>query len=98
MRFTVDVSSNSRIEVYRNPITGRLRILADGKVVAEQSPFSPFTQFSLTTLHRYAFTVGEAPQHSVVVERERPIFLAGFRPHTYRVFVDGQLVHEQCGY
>ena len=56
-QFTVDVGSQSRIEVYRNPITGRLRILADGNVVTEQGPFSPFTQFSLTTLHRYAFTV-----------------------------------------
>jgi len=32
------------------------------------------------------------------VEKERPLLFAGLRPQTYRVFVDGQLVHEQSGY
>ena len=29
---------------------------------------------------------------------ERPLWFAGFRPQTYRVFVDGQMVHEQQGF
>lgn len=101
MQFAVEVGGSkehSRIEVHRDPITGSLRIMADGKTVAERSPLSPFTHFSLQTVHRYAFAVGHAHQHNVVVEHERPLFFAGFRAHRYRVFVDGELVHEQRGY
>ncbi len=34
----------------------------------------------------------------IVFEKERPSFLAAIRPHTYRVFVDDQLVYETTGY
>jgi len=105
MHFAVDIPGQelSRIEVYRNPFTGSFRIVADDKVVAERSPLSLFTHFSrpsklVRRVYRYEFAVGHAPQHQVVVEHVLPHFLAGLRPQTFRVFVDGQLVHQQRGY
>jgi hypothetical protein len=35
--------------------------------------------------------------HAVIIEKERPLLLAGLRPQTYRVFVDGKLVLERSG-
>jgi hypothetical protein len=31
----------------------------------------------------------------VIVEKERPLLMSAFRPHTYRVFVEGKLVPRQ---
>jgi len=100
MRFTLEVGDKekSRIEFSRNWFTGAMRALVDGRRVAEQSPLSPFTHFSGARKRRYEFSVGKTETHQVVLEKERPLMIAGFRPQTYRVFVDGQLVHEQSGY
>jgi len=51
--------------------------------------------FDLTAVRRYEF---HAASHDVVVEHERPLLFAGFRPHDYRVVVDGKLIHKQHGY
>ncbi len=86
-QFTVDVA-NSRIEIYRNPLTTTLRISVDGNLVVQDSPLWPAKR-----VHRYPFEVG---QHMVLVEHELPPFYSGgFIPQTYRFFVDGKLVHEQ---
>ncbi len=105
MRFTVDIPGQdpARIEVYRNPFTGSFRIVADGKVVAQRNPLSLFTHFSrpdklVSRVYRYEFSVGHAKQHHVVVEHALPLFLAGLLPQTFRVFMDGRLIHEQRGY
>ena len=100
MKFTVEIGDKekSKIEFSRNCFTGAMLALVDGQRVARQSPFSLHTHFSLTTKQRYEFSVGKTETHKVVLEKERPWLVAGFRPQTYRVFVDGQLVHEQSGY
>jgi len=36
--------------------------------------------------------------HAVIIEKERPLLLAGLRPQTYRVFVDGKFVLERNGF
>jgi len=100
MRFTLEVGDRekSKIEFCRNYFTGALRALVDGRRIALQSPFSPFTHFSFTRKRHYEFSVGKTETHEVVLEKERPLLIAGFRRQTYRVFVDGELVHEQNGY
>jgi hypothetical protein len=45
----------------------------------------------------WMFEVGQQERHVVRIEKERPLVLAGFRPHTYRVFVDDQFVKEHVG-
>lgn len=99
MKFTLEVGDNerSRIDFSRNAWTGRLCILADGCVVAQRSPYLLSTHFSFANLWQFEFSIGCA-RHHVIIEHERPALLAGFRPHTYRLVVDGRLVHEQHGY
>lgn len=100
MKFTLEVGDKerSRIEFSRNCFTGAMRTLVDGHKVAQQSSLSPITHFSFKRMQRFEFAVGKGESHKVVIERERPLWFAGLRPHTYRVFVDGQLIHEQSGY
>ncbi len=100
MKFKVEIGDKekSKIEFSRNNFTGAMVALVDGQRVAQQSPFSLFTHFSFVKKRRYEFSVGKAEMHKVVLEKERPWLVAGFRRQTYRVFVDGHLVHEQIGY
>lgn len=100
MRFTLEVGDKekSRIEFSRNWFTGAMQTLVDGRKVAQQSLFSPPTHISFRLIRRYEFMVGKTETHKVVVETKRPLWFAGCRAHIYRVFVDGQLIHEQRGY
>ena len=56
-----------------------------------------FRFLSARLTRRYEFTVGVAEPHAIVIEIKRKIFLAGFRPMRYRVFIDGQLVQTYEG-
>lgn len=100
MKFTLEIGDKekAKLEFSRNAFTGAMETMVNGERVAMQSPWSPFTHFSLRTKRRYEFPVGKTESHRVVLEKERPWLFAGFRPHTYRVFVDGQMIHEQTGY
>jgi hypothetical protein len=100
MRFVVEVGNaeKTKIEFSRNWYTGTMSTIANGVQVAQQDALDPSTHFSFKTLRRYVFTVGELEKHHVVIEKERPLLLAGLRPQTYRIFVDGVLCHQQRGY
>lgn len=100
MRFTLEIGDKekSRMAFFRNSLTGSMETTVDGKRVAQQGLFSPSTHFSFRTRRRYEFLVGQTEPHKVVLEKERPRLFGGFRPQTYRVFVDGQMIHEQTGY
>jgi hypothetical protein len=87
-----------RLDYSWNWFFGTERLFADGRLIESRSAASPLTPFGTRRKRRCAFTVGapEAPQ--VVLERQRPLLFAGLRPHAYRLFVDGTLVHEPSGY
>ena len=100
MRFSLDIGDTDRhrIEYERNWFTGKERLLADGELVASRTILSPSNYVSFPLARRYEFTVGTTKPHAVVFEKERPLLIAGIRPHTYRVFVDGQLIFQRRGY
>jgi hypothetical protein len=100
MRFTLEIGEKEKhqIDYYRNWFFGTERLQADGKVVASRTAISPSNIVSFPLCRRYEFSVGTSEPHNVVFEKERPLMLAGIRPHKYRVFVDGKLVHAQEGF
>jgi len=100
MKFAVAVGDKerSRIDLLRNPWTGAFSVHADGRLVAQRSPYSLRSHFDFQVMRRYEFQVGRAETHQVVIEHWRPLILAGFLPQTYRVFADGRLVREVHGY
>jgi hypothetical protein len=64
-----------------------LEIRVDG-----EKRIKDFRLLSLKLTKRYEFTVGQLEQHQIAIEKKRKLFLAGFRPQQYRIFVDGNLV------
>ena len=94
MKFSFEVGEHERHRVgfSFNQFWGQVEILVDGESVRRD-----LALFSLNLVRRYAFTVGAAERHDVVIEKERKLFLAGLRAQKYRVFVDGKLVEEHEG-
>jgi len=87
--FEVGESERHRVHFSFDQFWGTVRISVDGRKVIRD-----LRLFSLSTTKRYRFTVGAQERHEVVIEKTRPLMVAGFRPQVARVFVDGGLVGE----
>ena len=100
MRFEFDVGELERIRVefHRNPWVGTLRISANGETVVSVAPTDLSAQLEISPVKRYTFVVGKIELHQVTIEKQRPLFLGGLFPNTYRVLVDDRLIGEHRGY
>jgi hypothetical protein len=100
MRFAFDVgdTESHRVEFSRSAMWGTMSIKVDGKTVATNSAADLRTHFNPKLTRRYTFSVGDSEQHEVSIEHEQPMILAGFRPQTYRVFVDRKMIRVHTGY
>ena len=78
----------------RNGMTGESKILTREGEIPLDSVLNPFTHFSLSLTKS---KTSRDYEYEVIVEKKRPLFLAAFRPSSYRVFVNGQLVAEYVG-
>jgi hypothetical protein len=94
MRIKFDVAGIP-VEFHRSWLTGRAMLRIDNSVVSLQNPFDPTTHISLSLTRVWQHQV---QGHEVIIEKVRPLLFAGFRPHTYRVLVDGRIVAEQRGF
>jgi hypothetical protein len=92
IEFTLD---GAVAEFRRNCFTGRAELRIDGKVELLQNPLNPGTHFQLSLTKSW---IRQYKGHEIAIEAIRPQLLAGFRPHTYRVLVDGAEVAERHGY
>lgn len=90
--FSVGTGEQHRVDFSFDQFVGNLEIKVDGQRLVKD-----FRLLSLRLTKRYEFTVGVAEQHHVAIEKKRKLFLAGFRPQRYRIFVDGQLVQTYEG-
>jgi hypothetical protein len=100
MEFTLEVGvqEKHKIDYYRHWFLGTERLQADGQLIANRSAISPSNYVSFPLCRRYEFTIGQTEKHVIILEKTRPLLLAGFRPHLYRVLVDGQQVFEKRGF
>jgi hypothetical protein len=85
--FNVGVNEKHRVDFSFDQFIGNLQILVDG-----QTAVKDFRMFSLSLTKRYEFSIGEQERHDVVIEKKRKLFLAGLRPQSYKIFIDGKLV------
>jgi hypothetical protein len=92
IEFTLD---GAVAEFRRNWFTGRAELRIDGKRELLQHPLGLGAHFQLSLTRRW---VRQYKGREVVIEVIRPLLVAGFRPRTYRVFVDGAFVAERHGY
>lgn len=100
MQFSIDLGheQNSVIEFKRNWFTGRTTIIIDGNEQTLKDPYSLSTHFDLEFTKRWEFLIEIPEPVQLIVEQIRPVFLGGFQPHQYNVYVDDSLVLEKCGY
>lgn len=90
--FLVGVNEPHQVDFSFDQFIGNLEIKVDGRPLIKD-----FRMLSLKLTKRYEFTVGHEEQHQIAIEKTRKLFLAGFRPQQYRVFIDGQLVQTHEG-
>lgn len=90
--FIVGAQEKHQVDFSFDQFIGNLEIRIDG-----QPAIKDFRMLSLSLTKRYEFTVGVNEQHQVAIEKKRKLFLAGFRPMRYRIFVDGQMVQTYEG-
>ena len=90
--FIVGAHEKHQVDFSFDQFIGNLEIKVDGQPVVKD-----FRMLSLFLTKRYEFTVGTEELHHVTIEKKRKLFLAGFRPQTYRILIDGKLVQTHEG-
>jgi hypothetical protein len=81
-------------EFRRSSFSGRAELEIDGKIIVLSSPFDPATHVATTLVDTWHQTING---HEVVIEKRRPVMLAGFRKNHFRVTVDGRVAAEKSG-
>jgi len=94
MQLTFSVDGTPAV-LNRDWFTGRCSLIVDGKTITIENPWNPMTQVSFWLKKSWNINV---LGHRIFIEKTRPLILAGLRPQTYRVKVDGELVAEQKGF
>jgi hypothetical protein len=96
--FIAGTEEKTTVEFTRGWFWGKIRIRANGKEVYANSIANPATHIGLKLICCYEVAVGEKEITKIKIRKTRPLFLAGFRPQTYEVICDGQLIVTQKGY
>lgn len=84
----LDGKEKTELRITRNWFTGEFLYTVNGKSHFIKNPMDLGTHFSLQLNKEYNFEVGE---YQIKIKHSRPQFFAGFRPHTYQVYVNGEL-------
>ena len=94
MKFSFQVGTQElhQIDFSFDQFAGNLEIRVDGQRLVKE-----FRMLSMRLTKRYEFTVGSSEPHQIAIEKTRKLFLAGFRPQRYRIFIDGQLAQTYEG-
>ena len=79
----------------RHCFSGRAELSVDDMSLTLQSPYDPETHYSFSLNQVLTCQVDD---HVLLIQITRPLLFAGFRPQTYRLYVDGQLLVERHGY
>jgi hypothetical protein len=90
--FQVGTQQQHQVDFSFDQFAGNLEIRVDGQPLVKD-----FRLLSLRLTKRYEFTVGSSEPHQIAIEKKRKLFLAGFRPQRYRIFIDGQLAQTYEG-
>jgi hypothetical protein len=91
MKFTVQIGDTEKHKVSYsfNKFIGNVKIMVDNKTIKRD-----FRMYSFSQTKDYDFTIGTSEKHTVKIQKYRPLFAAGMRSNSYRVFVDGTLFKE----
>ncbi|MGD0190003.1 MAG: hypothetical protein ABSD74_04600 [Rhizomicrobium sp.] len=94
MELTFEIDGTS-VKFSRDWFTGRCTLNTGSGDEILESLWNPATHFSVKLTRRWQRSI---KGHDIVIEKVRPLLLAGFRRQTYRLFIDGQLVEDRKGF
>ncbi len=95
--FTIPGPSPTHVTIDRDSFTGKFTCTENGRVHDIASLLNPFTHFNLKLEKVYELKIGDTQQHFLTIKHIRPLFLAGFRPHRFQVWVDGNFFIDHTG-
>jgi hypothetical protein len=100
MRFSIEIGISEKytIAYSRNWFSGSEIVAINGVKIKQTSVLDPRTHFSMQLIRRSKLEIGTNEKYEVVIEKQRPILIAGLRPHKYRVYVNDKCVLEKKGY
>ena len=90
MRMTFDVAGTPS-EFRRSRMTGRAELQVGREIVRLQRWLQLSTQVDLTTKRRWERRVGD---HDIVITKVRPWLFAAWRPNTFVISIDDEVVGE----
>jgi hypothetical protein len=82
-------------KICRGWFLGGMKLVTPAESVWLQHPLQLSTHVSFRLNRSWQRMISG---HRVQVKKTRPLLVAGFRPHSYRVFVDGELVADAHGF
>lgn len=94
MRIQVNVDG-SVVELRRSWFTARVTLVVDGVPTTLASPYALKTQVNFSGQDRYVATV---KGRELVIEHRMYLPFPAFRPMTYRLLLDGELLTERTGF
>ena len=86
---------NSTIEFSRVWFTGRATLVVDGSPTTLASPYELNTVINLRGQNRYVAIING---HELVIEHRMYFPFPAFRPMTFRLLLDGELLTEKSGF
>jgi hypothetical protein len=100
MEITIPLSGTKdyTLIIKRNWFTGSFEYFLDGQRHIIKSVLDVSTHLNPTLKNTYDFTTGTVDDHHIRIDHTRPLLFAGFRPHTWEFFVDGELQQSYKGY
>ena len=88
--FTIGIQERHTIAIeYEQMWLGRFEIKVDGATA-----ISRLFMFDFKFSRDFDLWVGIHEKHHIHINKTRPVFFAGFQPHTYTIWIDGIIVNK----
>lgn len=100
MKVTLTLGEKEKIELQlnRNQFTGKFTYTENGQVNLLRSPMDRSTHLPSGNTAYYRFTVGQNEKFDIRVVHTWPERFPAFKPQTYEIYVNGDIVETVTSY
>lgn len=87
--FNIGVTEVHQVDIRFDQFWGKFQIFVDGIPAIDR-----LLIFDFSFSRDFDLWIGVHEKHHVRINKTRPVFFAGFQPHTYSIYIDGVLVNK----
>jgi hypothetical protein len=98
INFTLGYKEEIEIQLNRNQFTGKFTYTENGQVKMLRNPIDKDTHFPSDYTAYYRFTVGDKEKFDIRVVHTWSERFPAFKPQTYEIYVNGDLVKTVTSY